>query len=149
MCEPADLDAVMDIWLRTNLSAHSFIAEDYWTGNYAFVRQAISSAEVYVEESHGRIQGFIGAVGEYIAGLFVDAPFQSIGVGSILLSELKRRKPVLTLQVYADHCRAVEFYQKHGFTIQSGQLDAATGCMEYKMLWRRKAVYESENYSGH
>lgn len=38
-----DLFAVMQIWLDTNIKAHSFILKDYWTDNYIeeiFVREA-------------------------------------------------------------------------------------------------------------
>ena len=29
-----DIDRVADIWLKTNLKAHYFIPEQYWTSNY-------------------------------------------------------------------------------------------------------------------
>ena len=29
-----DINRVADIWLKTNLKAHDFIPEQYWTSNY-------------------------------------------------------------------------------------------------------------------
>ena len=32
-----DINRVTDIWLKTNLKAHYFIPEQYWTSNYELV----------------------------------------------------------------------------------------------------------------
>ena len=45
-----DIDRVADIWLKTNLKAHYFIPEQYWTSNYESVKEMMSQAEVYVYE---------------------------------------------------------------------------------------------------
>ncbi len=29
-----DIDAVMQIWLNTNIQTHSFISSDYWQSNF-------------------------------------------------------------------------------------------------------------------
>ena len=43
-----DIDRVADIWLKTNLKAHDFIPEQYWTSNYELVKEMMLQAEVYV-----------------------------------------------------------------------------------------------------
>lgn len=43
----ADINRVADIWLKTNLKAHFFISEQYWTSNYEFVKELLPQAEVY------------------------------------------------------------------------------------------------------
>ena len=45
-----DINRVADIWLKTNLKAHSFISEQYWTSNYERVKEMLPQAEVYVYE---------------------------------------------------------------------------------------------------
>ena len=45
-----DINRVADIWLKTNLKAHYFIPEQYWTSNYELVKEMMSQAEVYVYE---------------------------------------------------------------------------------------------------
>ena len=47
-----------DIWLKTNLKAHDFIPEQYWTSNYESVKEMMLQAEVYVYEDDKMIQGF-------------------------------------------------------------------------------------------
>ena len=51
-----DIDRVADIWLKTNLKAHYFIPEQYWTSNYELVKEMMSQAEVYVYEDNKMIQ---------------------------------------------------------------------------------------------
>ena len=41
-----DINRVADIWLKTNLKAHYFIPEQYWTSNYELVKEMMSQAEV-------------------------------------------------------------------------------------------------------
>ena len=59
--EEKDISDVLQIWLETNIKAHSFIDKEYWTGNYEMVKQILPEAEVYVyeEEKNGQIDGFI------------------------------------------------------------------------------------------
>lgn len=51
--EKKDIDAVMHIWLSSNLEAHSFIPAEYWRKNTAAVRAMIPDAEVTVCEENG------------------------------------------------------------------------------------------------
>lgn len=45
-----DIDAVMQIWLDTNIQAHHFIPSDYWRANCNMVREMLPHAETYVHE---------------------------------------------------------------------------------------------------
>ncbi len=62
----------MKLWLSGNVDAHPFIPKEYWESNYSMVEEQILQAEVFLCEADGKIQGFIGIVGNYIAGIFVD-----------------------------------------------------------------------------
>ena len=55
-----DINRVADIWLKTNLKAHSLISEQYWISNYERVKEMLPQAEVYVYEDDKMIQGFLG-----------------------------------------------------------------------------------------
>ena len=132
-----DIDDVMDIWLKTNMETHHFITADYWKSNYEFVKSAILNAEVYVYESDGCIRAFIGLIDNYIAGLFVEHQFQSTGIGSKLLSYAQMIRPILTLNVYEKNDKAVAFYKKHGFVVQTKEIETDTNHTEYKMIWER------------
>ena len=136
--QKTDINRVADIWLKTNLKAHYFISEQYWTNNYAVVKEMLPQAEVYVYEDDKIIQGFVGINAEYIEGIFVSDEMQSHGIGKILLDYIKDKKVRLHLNVYQKNVRAISFYQREGFTIQGEQIDEFTGEKEYVMNWESK-----------
>ena len=134
----ADIAAVAGLWLDTNLKAHGFVPAEYWRSNYEPVKAMLPEAEVYVYENAGETAAFIGMNGEYIEGIFVLNEMQSRGIGKLLLDYVKDKRPELRLNVYQKNPRAVAFYQREGFKIQSEGVDEATGEKDYTMLWRRK-----------
>lgn len=97
-----DIDAVMQIWLNTNIQAHSFISPDYWQSNFDMVKEMLPLAEIYVHEvdSTNQIDGFIGLNNDYIEGIFVKEATQSKGIGKQLLDYMKKVKSNLRLNVY-------------------------------------------------
>ena len=135
--QKVDTNRVADIWLKTNLEAHDFISEQYWIGNYEAVKKMLPQAEVYVYEDDKIIQGFVGVQDKYIEGIFVSGKMQSHGIGKALLDYIKNKKVRLQLSVYQKNSRAMSFYQREGFTIQSERLDEFTGEKEYVMEWNR------------
>ena len=138
--QKADINRAADIWLKTNLKAHFFIPEQYWISNYEFVKEMLPQAEVYVYEDDKMIQGFIGINDEYIEGIFVSDEMQSRGIGKILLDYIKDKKDRLQLKVYQKNVRAMSFYQREGFTIQSEEMDEFTGEQEYVMNWESSGI---------
>ena len=138
--QKADINRAADIWLKTNLKAHFFIPEQYWISNYEFVKELLPQTEVYVYEDDKMIQGFIGINDEYIEGIFVSDEMQSRGIGKILLDYIKDKKDRLQLKVYQKNVRAMSFYQREGFTIQSEEMDEFTGEKEYVMNWESSGI---------
>ena len=138
--QKVDINRVADIWLTTNLKAHFFISEQYWISNYERVKEMLPQAEVYVYEDDKMIQGFIGINDEYIEGIFVSDEMQSRGIGKILLDYIKDKKDRLQLKVYQKNVRAMSFYQREGFTIQSESMDEFTGEKEYVMNWELSGI---------
>ena len=136
--QKSDIDRVAEIWLDTNLKAHDFISEQYWRGNFDMVKEMFPQAEVYVYESDGKVQGFIGLDGEYIEGIFVSDEMQSRGIGKALLDHAKSRKSELRLNVYQKNTRAIRFYQREGFSVRSEGLDEAVGEKDCLMVWKKQ-----------
>lgn len=132
-----DLDNVMKIWLDTNIFAHSFIAPSYWQGNFEYVKEIMPSANIYIYEKDNIIKGFLGLMESYIAGIFVSQDSQSKGVGKDLLDYAKLYNNNLTLLVYKNNARAVNFYLREGFTAINEQVDENTGEIEISMRWTK------------
>lgn len=133
----SDINRVAEIWLDTNLKAHDLISEQYWRGNFDMVKEMFPQAEVYVYESDGKVQGFIGLDGEYIEGIFVSDKMQLRGIGRALLDHAKSRKLELRLNVYQKNTRAIRFYQREGFSVRSEGFDEAVGEKDFLMVWKK------------
>lgn len=130
---PADLDAVMAIWLAGNLEAHPFIPASYWHAHFPAVRSAIQQATVYCAiADQDKVVGFIGLTGNYIAGLFVAKDFRQHGIGQQLLAVAKNSKNSLTLDAYVQNQHAINFYRHQGFVITQQTAD------EVRMSWSAK-----------
>ena len=136
--EPEDLDRVMALWLNTNIQAHEFISREYWLSNFDIVRDILPKAQVFVYEDPEGIQGFVGLDQDgNIEGIFVSEGMQSKGIGKALLDTCKRLYPVLSLNVYINNQRAIDFYLREGFVVKKKQIDKNTAEMEYSMIWKK------------
>ena len=125
--QKADINKVTDIWLDTNVTAHSFISSQYWQNNFELVKELLLQATVYVYEQNQEIQG-----------IFVSNEMQSHGIGKALLNYAKNKRNKLFLNVYQKNLRAISFYQREGFEIQHSGFDEATKEKEYVMEWQQK-----------
>ena len=134
-----DLNIIMQIWLDTNIQAHNFILKDYWTDNYDMVKEMLPQAKLYVYENDetNQIDGFVGLMDDYVAGIFVRKDVQSKGIGKQLLDYVKAIKLSLSLSVYEKNTRAIHFYQRESFVIQSENIDDNTDEIEFVMTWSR------------
>lgn len=130
-----DITAMMQIWLETNMKAHHFIPKEYWIQNYAVVKELVAQGEVYVYEENHQLVGFIGLTDDYIAGIFITELAQSKGIGKQLLNYVKKIKSTLSLSVYQKNERAISFYQREQFIIQSENMDDSTNEKELIMKW--------------
>lgn len=132
-----ELETVMEIWLDTNIRAHDFINISYWQRNYDLVKEMLPDATIFVYEDNSKIQGFIGLMDNYIAGIFVNSNSQSKGIGKALLNYAKENKSELLLQVYKKNVRAINFYLRQDFVVLKEQIDENTDEVELVMNWTR------------
>lgn len=132
-----DIDAVMEIWLKTNISAHNFIPEKYWYGNFEAVKgQYLPKSDNYVYEEDGVIKAFICIMKEsFIGALFVGEEYQKQGIGFQLIEFSKDSYDKLEVAVFVENTKAVEFYERCGFTIQKKQKNTDSKHYEYIMVW--------------
>lgn len=129
-----DVDKVMDIWLKSTVKAHDFIEKNYWEDNYNTVKNVyIPMSETYIYEKED-IKGFISIINnEFIGALFVDNDCQEQGIGKALIEHVKSKYDNLSLAVYKDNYKSVEFYKKMGFKIKSENTNEDTNFVEYIM----------------
>ena len=131
----SDRDTVMNIWLTSNIQAHSFIPKEYWINHFEQVKEILPQSTVYVYEKNGSVQSFIGLTEHHIEGIFVEESMRGKGIGTQLLNHAKQFFSSLTLQVYEENQSALRFFFKEGFQIKKKQMDSETDQMEFTMGW--------------
>ena len=130
-----DIDKIMGIWLESTIDAHKFISKEYWNENYNIVKDMyIPMSKTFVYEDNDDIRGFISIINnDFIGALFVEKNYQSQGIGKSLIDYAKNLYDNLSLAVYKENEKALEFYKKMGFKIISENINEDTNCVEYIM----------------
>lgn len=130
-----DIDKIMGIWLESTIYAHKFISKEYWNENYNIVKDMyIPMSKTFVYEDNDDIRGFISVINnDFIGALFVEKNYQSQGIGKSLIDYAKNLYDNLSLAVYKENEKALEFYKKMGFKIISENINEDTNCVEYIM----------------
>lgn len=134
-----DIDAVMDIWLKTNISAHYFIPENYWIGNFHAVKgDFLPKSENYIFTEDDTTKAFISIMeGQFIGALFVSMEYQKQGIGKKLIEHCKNIYDNLGVAVYVDNTKAKQFYENCGFVVKKEQRNRDSGFQEYIMEWKK------------
>ena len=130
-----DIDKIMGIWLESTIYAHKFISKEYWNENYNIVKDVyIPMSKTFVYEDNDDIRGFISIINnDFIGALFVEKNYQSQGIGKSLIDYAKNLYDNLSLAVYKENEKALEFYKKMEFKIISENINEDTNCVEYIM----------------
>ena len=130
-----DIDKIMGIWLESTIYAHKFISKEYWNENYNIVKDMyIPMSKTFVYEDNDDIRGFISIINnDFIGALFVEKNYQSQGIGKSLIDYAKNLYDNLSLAVYKENEKALEFYKKMEFKIISENINEDTNCVEYIM----------------
>ena len=130
-----DIDKIMGIWLESTIYAHKFISKEYWNENSNIVKDVyIPMSKTFIYEDNDDIRGFISIINnDFIGALFVEKNYQSQGIGKSLIDYAKNLYDNLSLAVYKENEKALEFYKNMGFKIISENINEDTNCVEYIM----------------
>jgi len=131
------IDQVISIWLEASIKAHDFVDNEFWKSKVKDMREIyIPSGETYVYEEGDIIKGFVSLYNDTLAALFVSPDSQGTGIGMQLMRKAKDVRNNLSLTVYKENIKSIEFYQKCGFKIEQEQIDKHTGHPELVMKLR-------------
>lgn len=132
-----ELDAIMEIWLNSNIDAHNFVDENYWKNNFETVKKIMPEANIDIAVLNNEIVGFIGIVDFYIAGIFIKKDYRKMGIGKELLDYSKNKYDKLSLSVYKKNEKAYNFYLKNEFTVLEENIDKENNEIEYYMIYNK------------
>ncbi|WP_114635187.1 N-acetyltransferase [Vibrio splendidus] len=131
---PADIEAVLDIWLTASIKAHDFVAPEFWESKVGNMRDIYMPASTtYVYQVDGEVRGFCSLYEGILAAIFVSPQHQGCGIGKQLMQHAKLECPNLSLNVYKENQATIDFYLSQGFNIVSEQAEEHTGHQEYTM----------------
>lgn len=99
------------------------------------VKKQLLKADVFVYEDGGKIQGFVGLIGNYVAGIFVQKEDRGHGIGTKLLNYVKKNRQHFSLDVYVKNKVAMQFYLHQKLKIVKERTDSDTGEKEYRMIY--------------
>ena len=126
--DPADRDALLDVWQKSATVAHPFWTPDVLARERREIaEQFLPVAETYVFEHAGAVVGFISLLGTEVGGIFVAPQWQGRGIGRELMDMARTSRDELELDVFEDNAIARAFYDAYGFTTVGNRLDQATG----------------------
>jgi len=134
--QPSDMDAVIEIWLDASIRAHDFVSGNFWQSKVIEMREVyIPASETYVYEEAGCTMGFVCLHGETLAALFVSPCAQGRGIGQKLVEKSKNVRQNLSLTVYKENQKSVDFYKRCGFKSVEERIDKYTGHSEIVMVF--------------
>ena len=130
----SDIDQVINIWLKASVDAHDFIDKNFWQSKVNDMKDIyLPAAENYVYEGKNTIKGFLSLYNNTLAALFVSPEFQGTGIGTQLIKKAQSIQNHLSLTVYKENLKSINFYKKSGFAIEKEQIDPQTGHTELIM----------------
>ena len=132
----SDITKILEIWLEASIEAHDFIDSKFWKSKVDEMRDVyIPSAETYVYEEKGIVKGFVSLSNNILAAIFVSPKDQGKGIGMQLMQKVKDIRNNLSLTVYKENKRSINFYIKCGFSVVQEQTDSNTGHQEFVMTF--------------
>lgn len=82
-----------------------------------FQERVFPASEVWLAEAGAELIGFAGARLDWLDHLYVDPAWHGQGVGSALLSAVRRSRTALNLWTFQNNAQARRFYERQGFRL--------------------------------
>ncbi|MDJ0769002.1 MAG: GNAT family N-acetyltransferase [Ilumatobacter sp.] len=135
----ADLEAVLGVWHRASLVAHSFLPDEFFDRERQEIADLwLPAAETTVattDDDH--VAGFVSMLGNEVGAIFVDPDRQREGVGRALLDAVSASRPCLVLDVFEANAIGRRFYEAYGFEVVDRHLNDEIGHWELRLRFER------------
>jgi putative acetyltransferase len=137
--EASDMNDILNIWLEASIKAHSFVGKEFWESRIDDMREIyIPASDTYVFSDGMTVKGFFSLDKTTLAAMFVSPNAQGKGIGRRLMDKAKLLRRKLTLCVYRENPKSIQFYRKCGFTIIKERVCVHTGHIEILMEYNSK-----------
>jgi putative acetyltransferase len=136
--EPRDMEETLRLFRDACAASHPFLAPAFIRAIERRMREhTLLEFETEVLDDGG-VKAFLCRTGSFVDALFVDPPFQSRGLGKLLLDHLKARTRIAHLSVFAQNPRAIKFYQREEFWATKVIEHRQTGETIVLLQWKAK-----------
>jgi putative acetyltransferase len=135
----ADHPTLVEIWLRSVRTTHTFLSEAEIQALLPAVReQALPNLELWVLcHDDGALMGFMGLAGNSLEALFLSPEHLGQGGGKLLLAHARQLKGPLVVDVNEQNPAALQFYLANGFE-QTGRSPTDSAGRPYPLLHLRE-----------
>lgn len=111
-----DLEDILNIWYQASTLAHPFLETAFVEKVKKDMREMyIPNSETWIFEENSTTIGFISMLDNEIGGLFVKPNHHSKGIGTQLVSFVKKLHSELEVEVFEKNAIGRSFYDKYGF----------------------------------
>lgn len=140
----ADRDVLVDIWWRSALATHRFLATSELEALLPDVRaMRLENLDTWVLCDQGSTAiGFLVMNGRDVEALFIVPEWLRQGGGRLLLAHARALAGSLTVQVNEQNRDALKFYLAHGFAIV-GRSETDSAGRPYPLLHLAQSVARS------
>jgi len=137
--KPVELEALLDIWLRSVRATHAFLTESDIQALLPIVRDhALPNLELWVLCSDDSEPiGFMGVSEGSIDALFIAPEHLRRGGGRVLVEHARRIKGTLRVDVNEQNPEAIKFYLANGFQV-AGRSPVDDGGRPFPLLHMRE-----------
>ncbi len=139
-------DELVSLWRRSVTASHRFLRSCDIDSIEPEARCGIREVEtLYVARTDtGAAAGFAGVQDKSLEMLFVDAVLRGSGCGSALIDRANEDAEIEFVDVNEDNPRALEFYCKKGFRVESRSAQDSSGRPYPVLHMRRKLQHASD-----
>ncbi len=131
---PADLAAILDVWLLAARQAYPFLDDDFFARELVEIEKThMPIAETWVYEHSGVVVGFLALLDNEVGAIFVTPAMQGSGFGRALMDHACQLRGHLTLDVFKENTVGRRFYDRYGFRLVSEYLHEPTGQLTLRL----------------
>ncbi|MEH2009954.1 GNAT family N-acetyltransferase [Nostoc sp.] len=135
-----NLEDTVRLWYRTWHETFSHIKHphSYSVWKARFRDHLAAHGDIWLAEVENQIVGFVVVIKEeqWLSQLFVDATYQNLGIGSVLLDKAKAICPQgLRLHTLQANTRACAFYERHSFKVGKLSINEINGQPNVEYYW--------------
>lgn len=141
--KPPELEALVDIWLRSVRATHTFLTESDVQELLLIVReQALSNLELWVLcTDDAELIDFMGLSDNSIEALFIAPEHLRCGGGTMLVEHARQIKGILRVDVNEQNPNAIRFYIANGFHV-IGRSPLDSDGRPFPLLHMREALMQ-------